>query len=131
MSKTSAAIYLSLAVIASALVYLSNPMQQFIIEQKIKNQVAEIKIPEYMTFIRSDDFGDAILGNKKDWGVQYNYTTKGVDQQTLYDRLAEDLRSQGYKVDKEDGWVLYAKNDKIWMRITTSSKTVRFAVQVY
>ena len=105
-------------------------MQQFIIEQKIKNEVAQIEIPEYMTFIRNDDFGDAILGNKKDWGVQYNYTTKGVDRQNLYDRLAEDLRSQGYTVDKEDGWVLYAKNDKIWMRITTSSNTVVFAVRV-
>lgn len=130
MNKKNTVIYLTVGVIFSILIYISNPMQQFIIEQKIKNEVAQIEIPEYMTFIRNDDFGDAILGNKKDWGVQYNYTTKGVDRQNLYDRLAEDLRSQGYTVDKEDGWVLYAKNDKIWMRITTSSNTVVFAVRV-
>ena len=90
-----------------------------------------IEMPSNLELKYSADFGDAVLDTMENWGVSYSYrnTDMNIGQQQLYDSAAETMLSNGYKVDKEEGWLIYASNAEIWMRINVvENNTVGFAV---
>lgn len=108
------------------ILFLSNPMQQYLSERKINNSFSKIKFPNSLTFIDKADFGDPILGNRDDWGVQFHYNYTG-DNQKIYDDIVAALEKSGYSVEKNDGWVIIASNttDKIRIVATLSSMDPR------
>jgi hypothetical protein len=127
-NKKKIFIVLGLA-LAVLFIYDSPPMQQYLLERKIRAQFSDISLPSELQYKSSADFGDVLLGREEDWGVQFNYDSQNVPKELLYSKVEKYLLDSGYSVQRSEGWVLNAQNSEINMRITGFDKVTIFAVR--
>ncbi len=123
-------IVLSFILFVIWLIYFA-PGSQERMERHIRKEFGKIEMPSNLELKYTADFGDAVLDTIEHWGVSYSYrnTDKNLSHQNLYESISESMLANNYQVDKEDGWLLYAKNGEIWMRINVvDNNTVGFEV---